>query len=177
VAIEEVAHEQKIEIRGDVGKFDVESEYNDWGKHPTGEAFRDSLTHRGRVSLAERVASDDKLRVLARELPGTEGGGAGPEGRTELGSAGTGAGSERPVEQSPVCYEQATPPAGSEGPRGAYEPATGTHVLLENANLTTFVHDFGHHGLEVFADLAAQNDALALARARIPPQRTQYAWR
>ena len=41
--------------------------------------------------------------------------------------------------------------------RGAFTPSTNTITLLEDANLSTFLHEFGHWQLEVMADLASEH--------------------
>jgi hypothetical protein len=43
--------------------------------------------------------------------------------------------------------------------RGAFNPDTRTITLLKDADLSTFLHEFGHFQLEVLADMAAQPDA------------------
>lgn len=43
--------------------------------------------------------------------------------------------------------------------RGAFDPSTNTISLLENADLSTFLHEFGHFMLEMQTDLAAQEQA------------------
>jgi len=48
-----------------------------------------------------------------------------------------------------------------QGPKGAYDPTTGTIALLKNADLSTFIHELGHHGLEMMADIAGAKDAPA----------------
>jgi predicted GNAT family acetyltransferase len=45
--------------------------------------------------------------------------------------------------------------------RGTFNPGTLKLSLLENADLSTFVHEMGHFALEVMADLAAQPQAPA----------------
>lgn len=40
-------------------------------------------------------------------------------------------------------------------PRGLYSPSTNTISLLKDANLTTFLHELGHHFLEVYTKRAA----------------------
>lgn len=51
------------------------------------------------------------------------------------------------------AYEQAQ--------RGAFNPDTNTISLLENADLSTFLHESGHFFLEVMADLAGQEGSPA----------------
>lgn len=46
-----------------------------------------------------------------------------------------------------------------QGPRGTFNPKTLTISLLQDANLSTFLHESGHFFLEVMADLASQADA------------------
>jgi hypothetical protein len=48
-----------------------------------------------------------------------------------------------------------------QGPRGTFNPASLTISLLEQADLSTFLHESGHFFLEVTADLASQPDAPA----------------
>lgn len=58
--------------------------------------------------------------------------------------------------------EQVTRPDQSvleQATRGAYQPSTKTIALLQNADLSTFLHELGHHFLEVHADLATRADA------------------
>ncbi|HQR02481.1 MAG: hypothetical protein JSR19_06950 [Proteobacteria bacterium] len=52
-----------------------------------------------------------------------------------------------------------------QGNRGAYNPETSTIALLKGADLSTFLHETGHHFLEMTADLAAQKDAPPAIRA------------
>ena len=42
------------------------------------------------------------------------------------------------------------------GPRGSFDPATNTIALLQNADLSTFLHESGHFFLEVQFDMAAK---------------------
>ena len=49
----------------------------------------------------------------------------------------------------------------SQGNRGAYNPETNTIALLKNADLSTFLHETGHHFLEMMSDLAVQPNAPA----------------
>lgn len=43
--------------------------------------------------------------------------------------------------------------------RGSFNPDTRTHTLLKDADLSTFIHEFGHFQLEVMFDLAGQATA------------------
>lgn len=43
--------------------------------------------------------------------------------------------------------------------RGAYDPNTGTLAMLKDADSSTFVHEFGHHMLEVMNKVAGRPDA------------------
>ena len=45
--------------------------------------------------------------------------------------------------------------------RGTYSPATNTITALHNADLSTYLHELGHHFLETYARLAAERDAPA----------------
>lgn len=49
--------------------------------------------------------------------------------------------------------------------RGTYNPETSTIALLNGADLSTFLHELGHHFLEMTAALASQPDAPAAIRA------------
>lgn len=51
-----------------------------------------------------------------------------------------------------------------QGNRGAYDPGTNTIALLKGADLSTFLHELGHHFLEMTADLASQPNAPAQVR-------------
>lgn len=62
-------------------------------------------------------------------------------------------------ESKASIFEQGT------GARGTFSPSSLTISLLENADLSTFLHETGHFFLEVTADLAAQPDAPAAVRA------------
>ncbi|HMM73682.1 MAG TPA: hypothetical protein PKC22_15930, partial [Rhodocyclaceae bacterium] len=44
----------------------------------------------------------------------------------------------------------------NQGPRGAYNPATLNIALLKGADLSTFLHEAGHHFLEMQLNLSAQ---------------------
>lgn len=46
-----------------------------------------------------------------------------------------------------------------QGQRGSYNPATRTITLLENADLSTFIHEAGHYFLEIQAELASREGA------------------
>lgn len=48
---------------------------------------------------------------------------------------------------------------GEKAPRGTFNPKTLTISLLEQADLSTFLHETGHFFLEVMADVAAQPNA------------------
>ncbi|QCW21969.1 lysis protein [Caulobacter phage Jess A] len=48
---------------------------------------------------------------------------------------------------------------GEQGPLGTYHPQTATITLLKGANLSTFLHEAGHHYLEMLATFAAMPDA------------------
>lgn len=45
--------------------------------------------------------------------------------------------------------------------RGSFSPSTRTITLLKDADLSTFLHEFGHFQLEVMADIASRPDAPA----------------
>ncbi len=45
--------------------------------------------------------------------------------------------------------------------RGAFNPSTRTITLLKDADLSTFLHEFGHFQLEIMADIASRPDAPA----------------
>ena len=49
--------------------------------------------------------------------------------------------------------------------RGSFNPDTNTIGLLENADLSTFLHESGHFFLEVMADMATRPDAAPAMRA------------
>ncbi len=49
--------------------------------------------------------------------------------------------------------------------RGAYDPSTKTIALLQSADLSTFLHETGHHFLTVLAEQAARADAPAGVKA------------
>lgn len=51
--------------------------------------------------------------------------------------------------------------------RGAYAPDSRTIALLERADLSTFVHELGHHGLETMVTLAAEAPGIAADVDRI----------
>ena len=46
-----------------------------------------------------------------------------------------------------------------EAPRGTFNPSTLTISLLEKADLSTFLHELGHFGLEMMVEIAAQPGA------------------
>ena len=46
-----------------------------------------------------------------------------------------------------------------QGPRGTYNPGRSTISLNANADFSTFLHEMGHHMLEVMADIASGPDA------------------
>lgn len=48
--------------------------------------------------------------------------------------------------------------------RGSFNPDTNTIALLQNADLSTFLHESGHYFLEVMASVASQPDAPASVR-------------
>ncbi len=48
-----------------------------------------------------------------------------------------------------------------QGARGAYDLSTATITLLENADLSTFVHELGHHALEMLVNIASAPNAPA----------------
>jgi hypothetical protein len=48
---------------------------------------------------------------------------------------------------------------GADQPRGSYDPAIGRLSLLKDADLSTFLHESGHHFLEMFHDLAQHAEA------------------
>jgi len=50
-------------------------------------------------------------------------------------------------------YQEAGPP------RGLYTPDTNTISLLEGADLSTFLHELGHFGLEMMMEIAARENA------------------
>lgn len=54
---------------------------------------------------------------------------------------------------------------GGEVPRGAYEPATHTLAVLKNADLSTVLHELGHHFLELTAQIAGRENAPAPIKA------------
>jgi len=62
-----VAEEKGINFNIDSGKFDVESEFNNWKSNPNGEAYRNSLKERGRIVL-EKGLDDSQLRLLSDDV-------------------------------------------------------------------------------------------------------------
>jgi len=60
-----------------------------------------------------------------------------------------------------VYYPEGGPQAGTlaQGPLGTFSPSTNTITLLQNANLSTFLHESGHFFLEVMSDLASRENA------------------
>lgn len=84
---------------------------------------------------------------------------------------------EAGISQTPVANNNNTYPQNPQSPRGAYDPATGTITLTPNANLSTFIHEFGHHALEVTIAAAthltqkqAGGDALTKGQQKIVNQ-------
>ncbi len=62
--------------------------------------------------------------------------------------------------------EQTSEPNGTVSQtRGAYNPQSNTIALLKNADLSTFLHETGHHFLELTANIASRPDAPAAIRA------------
>lgn len=55
--------------------------------------------------------------------------------------------------------------AFTQGERGSYNPADRTIALLESADLTTFLHETGHHFLDTYAKVAHGNYAPAAVKA------------
>lgn len=53
----------------------------------------------------------------------------------------------------------------AQGNRGGFSPSTNTISLLNNADLSTFLHELGHLWLEMQADIAAQPNASARSKA------------
>jgi hypothetical protein len=51
------------------------------------------------------------------------------------------------------------PSATQAAPRGKYAPGTNTITLLKTADLSTLLHELGHHFLEVMVDVASQPNA------------------
>ncbi|HQR02737.1 MAG: hypothetical protein JSR19_13690 [Proteobacteria bacterium] len=80
--------------------------------------------------------------------------------------AGAGASAE-PYKQSVASADDGVNlhVSGEQNNRGAYNPETGTIALLRNADLSTFLHESGHHFLELTADLASGPDAPPAIRA------------
>jgi GNAT superfamily N-acetyltransferase len=52
----------------------------------------------------------------------------------------------------------------NQGERGSFNPDTNTIALLQNADLSTFLHESGHYFLEVMTHVASQPDAPAQIR-------------
>ncbi len=134
-AVEEVANEKGISLDYTEAKFDITSEHNDWGRHAAGEAYRDSLTGRGRSVLAERLVNGE-FRLLAEELSG---------------------------QQEGVTYGQGQRGNISFGPDLTQTPSVIR--LLADADLSTYLHENGHLFLEVFTDVTARPDASPALRA------------
>jgi hypothetical protein len=59
------------------------------------------------------------------------------------------------------AFDPTNPDILAQGPRGTFNPASLTISLLEQADLSTFLHESGHFFLEVTADLASQPGAPA----------------
>jgi hypothetical protein len=49
--------------------------------------------------------------------------------------------------------------------RGSYDPVSHTITLLKNADLSTFIHELGHHFLEMKADIAGRDGAPDVTKA------------
>lgn len=63
------------------------------------------------------------------------------------------------------AFDPADPSILHQGPRGAFSPATWNIALLQNADLSTFLHETGHAFLEMQLDMAAR---LAAVEERTP---------
>lgn len=61
-------------------------------------------------------------------------------------------------------FDAADPSILNQSARGAYNVDTRTISLLQNADLSTFLHESGHFYLEVLTDIAGQADAPAAVR-------------
>lgn len=63
------------------------------------------------------------------------------------------------IEQAPLDLKSLR--QGGAAPRGFYTPTARRISLLQNANLSTFLHETGHFFLDVYEDMAARPDAPA----------------
>lgn len=57
------------------------------------------------------------------------------------------------------AFDPNNPSILAQGPRGTFDPGALKISLLENADLSTFLHETGHFFLEVMADVSAQPNA------------------
>ena len=149
----------------DVGDDRIHVQFLDAGSSDYGISRKDKVSG-FRAEPPVRKAAD-QFRQFAQSaiesaISGHEHGAGGDQGRS-AGAADAGSGTDAGrVEQSPLAYhpsDQGTPTTYKQAARGAYDPSTGTLALLKDANLTTFVHELGHHIFEMFADLAGQENA------------------
>lgn len=153
---------QPVGFDADTGRFaDAESGGLDAGAvSPAAGAGSARQGNAGDRTLARNAL----LRAVLRQASG-EGKGAVGDGSAVLARLVRVA-SESPA---PVFY-QADQPVGASGPqrpqvRGLFTPSAHNVALLEQANLTTFVHESGHLFLDQTAEIAARADAPADIKA------------
>jgi len=106
------------------------------------------------------VQSTDQYHNGSFDWQGAQSSLARRSGKTAPGSAGLqadrqGFGSTESADGSEITLFQPS----SDGNRGSFNPDTNTIALLQNADLSTFLHESGHYFLEVIADVANQQNA------------------
>lgn len=119
---------------------------------PDGSATGESLYKR----LAMRLGSDEEAsKFLAeRGVPGNR--------YLDGGSRGKGGGTYNTVVWDQALLDQMNEQLEKEvaqrqeAPRGTFNPLTLTISLLEKADLSTFLHELGHFGLEMMVEIASQ---------------------
>lgn len=109
------------------------------------------------IDLAPAQRLDQADQADQEGSPGTQAGSAGqsrdllPEAAPELADPAA-------ADQYDGALLQ---PGRTDANRGAYVPETRTIALLQNADLSTFLHESGHFYLEVLTEIAGQPDAPA----------------
>ena len=116
--------------------FSVISESNAWTEQPSGENYRNSLLSRKRTELAQRLETDNELRLLPNAFWSPP---------RPLGQAAA----QPPGPPGPnVLFQAKTPGDGGKIIRGAFYPSTNTLSLFEQHNQTSFIHEMSHAWLQ-----------------------------
>jgi hypothetical protein len=113
--------------------------------------------------LGARQSADISYEDAARRVVAGYASGSG-DLSVRGGQEGAGSDSGTAEDGVPVGEEEFEPDELEQTNRGSFAPSTRTITLLKDADLSTFLHEFGHFQLEVMTDIAIRPQAPAEIR-------------